>query len=396
MRDLLLYTDDSGAASFWSEALATCSVRFPALAKVMEKNADAIREYLPQVLVRALADRSVIDLTEQYCRPALEAIRATGWKQRPELCDRSHEWTADDLEHLARLIRAVRVPQVRGVIVDEAQDLSLSQIVLFLSATWRSGELILVGDDRHGQPDDDDYKAGQAIFGWRGAFPGSLALVSRLWEHLTGEKSQAFPLWVTFRCPPEICDAVRPLNRVMQSAKPRGSGEVFSVSAGQAFTRWLDIPERGKDGKPFTALWITRRNAPLAAMFLATLRERKQVCLRGGGDMVAAVDRALYEPAGYYNDAGEYRVSLKQCLAKLADIISENGGEGQEDADSMESFLLEVGSEVLRDPTILEQAELKPEATVGNLRRFVLYFASKSTRGFCPPSTGARATRPIS
>lgn len=378
VRDMLLYRDDTDPGQ-WADAISLTADRFPALAKALEKNADAIREYLPQVLTRAMSDRTLIDLTEQYARPALEAIRETGWKARPECCDRSHKWTDDDCEHLARLVRAVRVRQVRGVIVDEAQDLSLSQIVLFLAATWRSGELILVGDDRDGEPGDDHYKAGQAIFGWRGAFPGSLALVSRLWETLTGEKPQPFALSVSFRCPPEVCEAVRPLNQVMRSAKPAGTGEVASVSAAQAFSRWLEIPEKNADGKPFQALWITRRNAPLAPLFMATLRERKQVALRGGKDMAGAIDAALFDAAGWRDDATEeYRVPLDKCLVRLAEIVNEQAdGEAGADADSMESFLLEVGTELAADPSLLTQAELPAVATVGNLRRFILYFACK-------------------
>jgi hypothetical protein len=371
IRDCLLYSSDAGDSRFWTQAISTIAGRFPALSKAIQKEGaeEVLREYLPQVLTRALADGKAIDLTEQYCKPALDAIARTGWRMRLECVERSHEWTEDDISHLCGLIRAVQVPQVAGVIVDEAQDLSLSQIVLFLASTWRNGELILVGDDRAGNPGEEGYKAGQAIFGWRGAFPGSFALISRLWECLTQETPISLNLSVSFRCPPEICRAVRGLNTILTSAKEEGTGEVIACGVQDAYTRWLDLPE----GE--TALWITRRNAPLAPLFMATLKDRKKVCLRGGGDMEASVNAALYEAAGWYDDAGEFRVSLKDCLAKLEELAGQNEGQ---DGDSMEAFLLTVGTEIYRDPSLLTQAELKAEATVGNLRRFVLYFASKS------------------
>jgi len=392
IRDLLLWNDNSNPGA-WTEAIETTLARFPGLDVVYQKNAETIKEYIPQVMTQSMSQRTVIDLTEQYCRPALEAIQATGWKQRPELCDRSHIWTTDDLEHICKLVRAITMKQCAGVIVDEAQDLSLSQIVLFLAATYRTGELILVGDDKDGEPGEPGYKAGQAIFGWRGAFPTSLKLVHRLWQHLTGETPELMPLSVTFRCPPEVCDALRPLNSLMKSSKPYGFGEVAQVSSTVAFQRWLEIPETNREGKRFTALWITRRNRPLADMFMCTLREHKEVCLRGGKDMLGAIDAALSEPAGWRDEVtGEYRVSLPECLNRLRSIVSEQ--ENPEDggavnnavvnnADSMEAFLLEIGENLTAEPELLKLASDKDGRaldglTVGNLRRFVLFFANKS------------------
>ncbi len=383
MRDLLLIRDDTNPGA-WSSDIATIMERFPALDKPFQKNGETIKEYIPRVLTASMAQRSVIDLTEQYARPALNAIYATGWKQRPELCQKSHEWTESDLEHLCTLIRAINVPQVAGCIVDEAQDLSLSQIVLFLAATFRTGELILVGDDKDGEPGESNYKAGQAIFGWRGAFPCSLKLVARLWRHLTGETPENMPLSITFRCPPEHCDAVRPLNAVMQSAKPYGSGEVASVAAATAFDRWLNIPETNLEGKPFSALWICRRNAPLADLFMSTLRSRKQVALRGGKDMEGAIDSALSEPAGWRDQtSGEYRVGLNECLNKLRQLTADASADGEGQADDMQTFLLEIGEALQAEPSLLaeakdDQGRALSGLTVGNLRRFVLYFASKT------------------
>jgi len=387
IRDLLLTNDNSNPGA-WTEAIETTLARFPGLDVVYQKNAETIKEYIPQVLTQSMSQRTVIDLTEQYCRPALLAIQATGWKQRPSLCDRSHIWTTDDCEHICKLVRAITMKQCAGIIVDEAQDLSLSQIVLFLAATYRAGELILVGDDKDGEPGEPGYKAGQAIFGWRGAFPTSLKLVARLWQHLTGETPEQMPLSQTFRCPPEVCDALRPLNSVMKSTKPYGFGEVAQVSGPVAFQRWLEIPETNRDGQRFTALWLTRRNAPLAELFMCTLREHKEVCLRGGKDLEGAIDAALSEPAGWRDETtGEYRVSLPECLARLRAIVSEQenpeDGGAVNNADSMEAFLLEIGENLTAEPELLKLASDKDGRalsglTVGNLRRFVLHFANKS------------------
>lgn len=374
VRDQLLYStsQDSG---YWAAVVEALSNRFPSLAKQIEKaetRGDVIK-FLPLCLQAAQRDSKTIDLSEQYSRPAVEAIARTGWKLPLHLLERGADWTDSDINHFAELVRSVRVPSVAGMIVDEAQDLSFSQIVLVLASTWRNGELFVIGDDKAHNPGEPGYKAGQAIFGWRGAFSGSLTFISRVWFALTGEKSIRRSLSVSHRLPPEHCQAVQALNSVLSSSKPRGKGKVYQASAPTAFTAWCNLD----DGK--TALWLTRRNAPLASVFMATLRERKKVCLRGSGDMAGQIDRALYEAAGWYDDAGEYKTSLADCLAKLRETVSENGDDGE----SMEAFLLTIGEEIQADPSILREAELSPVASVGNLKRFVSYFASKEAPRVC-------------
>jgi hypothetical protein len=378
-RDSCLYNDDTSDKSWWNGAIDTIAARFPALGKVLAKkeNEQVIREYLPQILTIAARTRDQIDLTEQYTFASTDASRRIGWKMPFQMLERNYQWTDADCAKFCDLIRAINVPNQRFVTVDEAQDLSLSQIALFLASTYKSGELVLVGDDRLEDENGEIIKVGQAIFGWRGAFPGSMKLVERLWKMLTGEEVKRFPLSISFRCPPEVCNAVRPLNKIITSNKPIGSGEVFSVSVQQAFSRWLAIDESTE-----TALWITRRNAPLAPLFMETLRERKKVCLRGGSDMNGAVSSALYEAAGYYDEEGEFKTSLRDCLIKLREASSQVSDDEENpsssDGDSMEAFLLTIGEEIQKDPLLLKEAELEPVATVGNLRRFVLYFADKS------------------
>lgn len=394
-RDMLVYSDDTGDSGFWLEAVSRLACRFPGLAKRLEKEtaAEVVAQYFPDCMVRSLADSKVIDLTEQYARPALAAIRKTGWRLPWHLLDRNAEWTDADIAHLATLIRAVDIPSAAGVIVDESQDLSLSQIVLFIAATYKRGELVLVGDDCHGTPGDADYKAGQGIFRWRGAGGGVLSLIPRLWKELTGERAVRASLSITFRVPPEGCAYVSAFCPRMRSNKPAGSGEVLTgLSAVDAFQRWLDLPEGQR------ALWLTRRNAPLGPIFMETIRARKRCCLRGGGDFSAKVDLAISDGltrAGcspWYDDAGEYRASLAELIPALQEEASEDGAAGGD--DSMGGFLLSIAQEIQRDPAILTEAyavnsdgthggALEAEATIGNLRRFVSYFAGLNAERVC-------------
>jgi hypothetical protein len=379
MRDMLLYTDDEGNRPFWSEAIGAVAMRFPSLAKRLAKEnaAEVVRDYLPAVAVRLMANNKKIDLTEQYARPALDALRRSGWKMPTRLVECAADWEDEDIRHLAALIRSINLPQVDGLIVDEAQDLSLSQICAVLACTWKRGELTLVGDDYAADP----YKAGQGIYAWRGAFrtatDGLFVFVRRLWHELTGEGCRELPLSVTHRFGPELVRFVQPLNTVLKSSKPEGTSEVYQCSEQQAFDRWLAIADNER------ALWITRRNAPLAPVFLETIKARKRCCLRGNGEMTGQVDTLLYECAGWYDDKGEYKTSLRAAIAKLQAIIAENAPEPGQPAtdaatgDDIPGFVLAVMEAVQADPSILAEAEITDQrATVGNVRRFITYYAT--------------------
>lgn len=386
-QDMLIYTEDSGDKSYWQQAIASLSMRFPGLGKRLEKEdaAEVVREYLPLVMYEAQRDGSVISIGEQCSRPATTAIRSSGWRVRWEWFNRGHEWTDSDISHLATLIRAVRLPQVRGVIVDEAQDLSLSQVVLFMAATWRSGELVLVGDDVHGCPGEPDYKSGQGIFGWRGAGILKLSVIPRLWQELTGERPVEVGLSETFRIGPAGVAFLEPFCPRMRTSRPEGCDEVqTSVPAENAYDAWLNLPENE------TALWLFRRNAPIGPIFRATLKDRKRVCLRGGGDFTGKVDGALFDACnavsegnGWYDDAGEYKVNLTDCIRQLRlQGMEDDSSSATTGEDSLASLLADLGQAILDDASILREANdgegnaLKTVASVGNLRRFVTYFAS--------------------
>ncbi len=377
MRDVCLYNSDTGALAWWAQATAETCARFPSFGKKLEQSEEAhelCRDYAPTLTVQALANRSTIDIQEQITRPVSEACDRTGWRMRFDCVGKpASEWTADDITHFAALIRAIRLPSVVGMVVDEAQDLSLCQIAVILAQTWKTGELIFIGDDCHGMPGDDDYKAGQGIYGWRGAFAGSFNLISRLWHELTGENVVRAALTITFRHGPETCEAYRELNRVIRSGRPEGYSKVYTVNPSQAFTAWLDTPE----GE--TALWITRTNAPLAGMLRDTIKAQAECCIRGNDGFPGQIDGVLYEAAGFPDDGGEYIVPLPQALAKLAELQAQDD-EGTPDPNSLYAFVAELGELVRDEPAVLTKAGLAPVATVGNLARFIKFYATKDAR----------------
>ena len=380
LRDVCLFNPDESDKGWWMDAVSAVLRRFPGLARKVEqqpKGMELIQDYLPALAVRSHGIKTKIDLQEQVSRPVWEAIARTGFKMRMDcVCKPAAEWTDGDVSHFAKLIRTVQLPSVPGMIVDEAQDLSLCQIATILAQVWNRGELFIIGDDKDGEPGELGYKAGQAIYGWRGAFGGSLNLIARLWHELTGETAIRASLTTTFRHGPEICAAYNPLNTVIQSGLPAGRSQAFKVNPGQAFAAWIALPEDK------TALWITRTNAPLSGILIDTLKAQQECCIRGAADFMGTVDGAIYSAAGWYDAAGEYSVNLPTALAKLSELAAEAEGQanGAPDPSSVERFILELGTAIQAEPALLAKAGLEERATVGNLRRFIAFYANKSAR----------------
>lgn len=371
LRDCCIFknTDDK---NWWKVATQVIMDRFPSIQKKADKDKnfwEKIEDYLPQLALRSLNESKTIDIQEQFTRPVIQTMKDTGWEMRLDLINKNQiDWTGDDVEWFANLIRKINISPVKGMIVDEAQDLSLSQMAVILAQTYRNGELTVIGDDSNGQFGDSDYKAGQAIYGWRGAFSGSMKLIARLWEELTGEEPIETELNVTFRHGPEICESYRQLNSKIRSARPAGYSQAFTVSAEQAFTAWLNISEND------TALWITRTNTPLSGILLQTLKSHKSCCIRGGDDFMSQIDAALYPAAGYYGADGEYKTPLNVTVQKLSENPS-----GNEDKDMLEPFLIDLGKAIMADPNLLTKASLPAIPTVGNMRRFISFFANQSS-----------------
>jgi hypothetical protein len=374
-RDCCLWAEASDTTA-WLDIINATYERFPSLFKKCKGQEQKIATWLPALASACLSQRTKIDLQEQVTRPVTLAMQKSGWRMKVELVNkRALDWTDSDIEHFGKLVKAITIPSISGLIVDEAQDLSLAQIAMVLAQTFRTGELMLIGDDNAGNPGEPGYKAGQAIYGWRGAFSGSLTLIARLWEHLTGEEAIKRNLTITFRHCEKTCAAYRPLNTIIKSARELGYSAAYTVGGGTAFESWLNLPQGN------TALWITRTNAAIVPVFLDTLRECQDCTIRGGGDFQAGITSALYDAAGVADEQGEYRVSLSACLTKLKEIVDEQAEEGDVDPNSLESFLLGIGEALISDPTMFKKAELNDcLPTVGNMVRFVTYFADRNSR----------------
>lgn len=130
------------------------------------------------------------------------------------------------------------------VVIDEAQDMNASQLLLAQGACKKNGRVVVVGDDR------------QAIYGFRGADSDGL---DRLKSELAAPE---LGLTVTYRCARRIVDVARRLVPDFQAADGNPLGTVDSIPDHR-------LVEQVKPGD----FVLSRANAPLLSVCLAILKK---------------------------------------------------------------------------------------------------------------------------
>jgi DNA helicase-2/ATP-dependent DNA helicase PcrA len=138
------------------------------------------------------------------------------------------------------------------VVVDEAQDLSESQLRLAARMRAPGGRIVVVGDPR------------QAIFSWRGAAPGAL---ERTAQQL---RAKRLALTVSFRCGRAIIAEARQIVPDIEAAPGAAQGRVWRCGETQ-------LPTLAQPGD----FILSRTNAPLARTCLAILRQGKRARIAG-------------------------------------------------------------------------------------------------------------------
>jgi len=155
------------------------------------------------------------------------------------------------------------------VVVDEAQDMTETQLEIAGGACRRGGRICVVGDDR------------QAIYGFRGADCGSL---DRLKDQLCAAE---LGLTVTYRCGSLIVDLARELVPDFTAAPGAATGEIARCND----ERMMDDVREGD-------FVISRKNAPLVAVCMGLLKRGVRARVRGRdvGRGVVALIRRLRAP----------------------------------------------------------------------------------------------------
>ena len=150
----------------------------------------------------------------------------------------------------------VRNKWVRGkfdlVVIDEAQDMNATQILLARGVCKAGGRVAVIGDDR------------QAIYGFRGADSGS---IDRLKAEL---KAVELGLTITYRCPSKVVALAAVLVPDFMAAPTAPVGEVTDTTYDKLHT----LADRGN-------FVLSRKNAPLVKVCLNFLRHGKRAMIEG-------------------------------------------------------------------------------------------------------------------
>lgn len=143
-------------------------------------------------------------------------------------------------------------PWFQLVVVDEAQDMNLPQLLMARAACRQGGRICLVGDDR------------QAIYGFRGAASDGMQMME---DELGATR---LSLTITYRCPRQVVALANELVPDYQAAESAPQGCVVHLSVDEV------IPAL----QPGDAL-LSRLNAPLMPLCLWLLREGKPARIEG-------------------------------------------------------------------------------------------------------------------
>jgi len=138
------------------------------------------------------------------------------------------------------------------VVIDEAQDMNASQLILAMKVCKPTGRVVVVGDDR------------QAIYGFRGADSNSI-------DRLKGELvATELGLTITYRCPKNIVNYAKNLVPDYQAAPTAPEGIIET----------LEYEKMVNEATPGDFV-LSRKNAPLAAVALRFLRMNKRAMVKG-------------------------------------------------------------------------------------------------------------------
>jgi superfamily I DNA/RNA helicase len=169
-----------------------------------------------------------------------------------------------DMIYLPLALGIIR-PWFSLVVVDEAQDMTASQLELAMRACKKTGRIAIVGDDR------------QAIYAFRGADSGS---IDRLKSSL---RATELGLCTTYRCPKRVVAIAQEIVTDFIAADSAPEGLIESCNTARMIATLTP--------RDFV---LSRTNAPLVRVCLALLRSGRKAVIRGrdiGKGIVALVNR---------------------------------------------------------------------------------------------------------
>lgn len=177
------------------------------------------------------------------------------------------------------------------VVIDEAQDMNTTQLILAMKVCKPGGRIAVVGDDR------------QAIYGFRGADSNSI-------DRLKGELvAGELGLTITYRCPKAVVAIAQTIVPDYQSAETAPEGVVRGVE----FEQMIEQAGPGD-------FVLSRKNAPLTKVCLRFIRMGRRAMIEGkeiGTGLLSVVKRVKGKSVpDFLERLGKWETKQKTRLMK--------------------------------------------------------------------------------
>lgn len=194
---------------------------------------------------------SVSDEMEKQFPPAAIAKLAIDCLKQSLVRDYSDRVSFNDMVWLPVAAGWVK-PTFALVVVDEAQDMNMPQLMMAERACLPGGRICVVGDDR------------QAIYGFRGAASDGMHLMQQRLN------AKTLGLTTTYRCPKLVVSLANTIVADYTAAPSAPEGEILD----------LDLSEAAKSLVVGDAV-LSRLNAPLMGICLSLLRKGTSARIEG-------------------------------------------------------------------------------------------------------------------
>lgn len=250
--------DDNRATDLTKRVIGSDNVP-DSIAKLVTNLHTKGREVEPFAAIRG--PNQLIDVALRFNLVPDDGQEEDGWTLN-RVCDMAHKAMQFAMERptsidfadmifLPLVLKLVR-PWFNMVVVDEAQDMTVSQLALARGACKRDGRICVVGDNC------------QAIYGFRGADSGSL---DRLKQELSAAE---LTLNITRRCPKKVVSLAAELVPDFVAAPEAPEGEIVRMDAGKMLAE-------AREGD----FILSRTNAPLIKVCMALLKQGRRARIKG-------------------------------------------------------------------------------------------------------------------
>lgn len=177
-------------------------------------------------------------------------------------------------------------------VIDEAQDMNMSQLIEGQRLVMPGGRIVVVGDSR------------QAIYGFRGAASDS---IQRLKRELRADELR---LTTTYRCPKAVVRVAQSIVPYYQAAPSAPEGEVLDYN----YEKMVEAANIGD-------FVLSRKNAPLAKVCMRMIRDGKKARIEGkdvGAGLLSIVKQLRAKDIEEF--LGKLDIWERKCVERLQKI----------------------------------------------------------------------------